>query len=525
MIHDSTSHLVFKIGELTRHIANQLVLISPPSAVNLACTCRYLEEPVLSTLWEKQKSLRTLLEALPDETWRTEEAVWDHKVRDMHLPLAKLEAQVRLYQFRIVGNPPPEVWDRVRRYASWMRGIRVDEGSALGEDTVYKLRLNSPPGGWFPTLQELSWSITRSNLPYIANLFFSPHLRKVSVSVAWSWDDYGDVLPAIASTISVLPAIAIQHLLVSFNQSRVPWAHFQDSFSSVVLRCGRSLTHFTSPIPLSDAAINHLIQLPRLRTLRIEQCAPPGSSALPMPTLFSPLAHLTLGQGAARGWLSMFKRVGYGVSTTQDVTPLSKMKESLRILDAETTTVDVSLTSPIQLFRNLVSLRVASPCDPGGNNVQCTFKLNDDNVAELAMALFQLESLHLGHTCAKNTCATTVSCLLPISVCCVKIKILEIPFNTTNIVEDFRTISEDPRFQEMRSLPKCPLPCLDVWMIPLDLDGPGFETVAHGLIDIFPSLEYCRGLDVYWDDISDRIREFRERAMNAPSTPSVGVVS
>ena len=61
-------HRVFKISELTRPIASQLVLISRQSAVNLACTCRSLEEPMLSTLWETQWSLYTLLEVFPEET-------------------------------------------------------------------------------------------------------------------------------------------------------------------------------------------------------------------------------------------------------------------------------------------------------------------------------------------------------------------------------------------------------------------------------------------------------------------------
>ena len=41
----------------------------------------------------------------------------------------------------------------------------------LEEETLNKLRLNSPPGGWFPALQGLSWCITEFNLPY-ADLCF-----------------------------------------------------------------------------------------------------------------------------------------------------------------------------------------------------------------------------------------------------------------------------------------------------------------------------------------------------------------
>ena len=74
MIHDSASHRVLKIGELTRVIASHLVAISRKSVVNLACSCRYLEEPVLSTLWETQPLLITLLMTLPEDTW----AQWEN---------------------------------------------------------------------------------------------------------------------------------------------------------------------------------------------------------------------------------------------------------------------------------------------------------------------------------------------------------------------------------------------------------------------------------------------------------------
>ena len=68
MIHDNTPHRIFKISELTRLIASHLIPDSHRSAISLACTCRYLEEPILSTLWENQSSLDTLLEVLPDGT-------------------------------------------------------------------------------------------------------------------------------------------------------------------------------------------------------------------------------------------------------------------------------------------------------------------------------------------------------------------------------------------------------------------------------------------------------------------------
>ena len=75
MIHDSTPCRTLKVTELTRFIASQLVLISPKTAVNLACACRFLEEPTLSTLWKIQRSPSTLLRVLPEETWKFQKLV------------------------------------------------------------------------------------------------------------------------------------------------------------------------------------------------------------------------------------------------------------------------------------------------------------------------------------------------------------------------------------------------------------------------------------------------------------------
>ena len=99
MIHDSTPHRVFKISELTKLIASQLIPINQKSAVHLACSSRYLEEPVLSTLWETQPSLYTLLLVLPRQTWHTEDedGGLSGRVRDPNLPSGK--SNVEIYSF------------------------------------------------------------------------------------------------------------------------------------------------------------------------------------------------------------------------------------------------------------------------------------------------------------------------------------------------------------------------------------------------------------------------------------------
>lgn len=110
MIHDSAPHRVFNIAELTMLIVNQVVLTSQKSAVNLACACRHLEEPVLSALWETQHSFRTLLEVLPEEAWGLERRPAEYAVRGLVLSEEESNAQASR-RFRSIswGSHHPKI--------------------------------------------------------------------------------------------------------------------------------------------------------------------------------------------------------------------------------------------------------------------------------------------------------------------------------------------------------------------------------------------------------------------------------
>jgi len=223
-----------------------------------------------------------------------------------------------------------------------------------------------------------------------------------------------------------------------------------------------------------------------------------------LPLVFPPLTEFSIGEGAGHGWLSLFASLGRRASSTQGTTPLSWVRESLEFLnigDFPDSIINVSFASIIQTFRNLTNLNVPVSC----RDDQCIFKLDDDNVTELATALPRLRSLLLGHPCDNNTCSTTVACLLQISVRCLGLQSLEIHFNTTNIVDDLKNISEDPRFQELRLRPKCGLSCLDVDDMSLILEESDRETVAIGMLDIFPDLVCCDG----WEEVIWEIAELR----------------
>jgi len=114
MIHDGTAHQIFRISELASLIAGQLTLISPRSTVNLACTCRCLEEPVLSVLWQTQPQLDTLLKVLPEETWDCDN-------------LAPGESLVRVH-----GPDPPFEGSSAQLYDCFSSESREDHRRRLG---------------------------------------------------------------------------------------------------------------------------------------------------------------------------------------------------------------------------------------------------------------------------------------------------------------------------------------------------------------------------------------------------------
>jgi len=136
MIDDSAPHRVFKIAELARPIANQLVLAGQQkSAVNLARVCRCLEEPVLSTLWATELSLRTLLMVLPR---KNRYSGWNHVVCWLGF---RLEEQIA--ECRVIAG----------RSASW--GIRRrrlgPESGATRLGCAGSGRTTRPSSGWTPS--------------------------------------------------------------------------------------------------------------------------------------------------------------------------------------------------------------------------------------------------------------------------------------------------------------------------------------------------------------------------------------
>ena len=61
-------HPIIETDKVVRLVIDELVEISPETTVSFALTCRSLEEPALSALWEQQTLLSDLVGVLPNYT-------------------------------------------------------------------------------------------------------------------------------------------------------------------------------------------------------------------------------------------------------------------------------------------------------------------------------------------------------------------------------------------------------------------------------------------------------------------------
>jgi len=259
---------------------------------------------------------------------------------------------------------------------------------------------------------------------------------------------------------------------------------FQDAISSFVCQRGSSMISLCTNAPLSETALLHLVQLPNLRHWSTSQ-APPRT----IPTsVFPPLAGVHLDRPAALPWLHLL--ASHGKSITQSgntmATSHTNVRETLKSLRCPWgTTIESTLLSSITSFRNLVRLHADSYCARS-----CTFRLTDDDTKDLASVLPRLESLQLGLPCRFDSCNTTVTSLLSLSVHCPGLKILEIHFNTGTIIRDTRRLLDEGVGHEKA---RCMVSELSVGHLQATIPKKDIENVAMGLKVIFPHLKNLLG--------------------------------
>lgn len=278
-----------------------------------------------------------------------------------------------------------------------------------------------------------------------------------------------------------------------------------NSASVTVLQCGVFLERLEISAQLSNAATLHLFGIRHLCTLRI-RFDPPSDTVIPSYDIFPSLESLILDNGVGYKWLSFLGTAQENGTTGRGLGTLEAgIRTTLRKLCClGGTTVDSAFISSLCIFRRLTYVFVDGLCSKEDG---CTFLLTDYDVTKLADALPDIKSLGLGSPCIANLCHTTPLCLFILSTRCLKLKSLEIHFNTTNISHVLDQLFEEPKYERMRSLPRCPLRYLAVADTPISWRD--IHTVAVRLSEVFHELRGLRGNRRRWIDVSRQVLKFR----------------
>ena len=379
-------HLILWINKLMRLVTDELAETSRRSAVSFTLTRRFLEEPALSSLWGKQNSWTDLIKVLLDHGW----------VRPGH----DFESTVSGYD--------PFV-DRIRvdfpRRSNAILQRRIELGfndTLPGYVGCTSVQIERFPPAPFPNLRKiilgmlctkletLRWDVEEipGALPFF-RLSISPSLKLVSLHGSCAFDIPGVWLVGLVQIISIF-LTSLEGLAVMYDLGKEEC--LSDAMSTFVCQCGSALRTLRSCVPLSEAAIRHVTQLPSLRSWAVVQTPPQSIPPSPFPPFEKPRL---VGQEALP-WLHLLTSHEEGAlqNGTAPVTPRTYINESSRSLICPGDTIlDSTFLSSILKFRNLVALYVGT-CFPTDGR---TFRLTDDDVENLAAVLPRLECLQLGY--------------------------------------------------------------------------------------------------------------------------------
>ena len=392
---------------------------------------------------------------------------------------------------------------------------RVDRELIIGENVFHQLSLAFPTELVCSGLRELEWHSTHYWLPALRH-FLSPTLAQIKISTTPSVGPFQAPLP----TIPVLPGSYLRSLHLTFYPAEDE--AFGHSASGTILQCGTFLEELRTSARLSKASVSHLLGLRHLRTLRTGS-DPPSELPVSPPGIFPSLETFVLDNGVGHKWLSFLGDAQGSGSTDEDLsTSEAGMRTALtRLFSLGGITIDSAFATPLCIFQRLTRVFVDGSCSKEGG---CTFYLTDDDITKLADALPDIRSLRLGAPCSANSCHTTTFSLFTLSTRCLRLVSLEIHFNTMDVRHLLGQFFKEPRYERMRSLPRCPLRYLTVADTPISSRDLG--SVAIYFSGIFHGLQGFRGRSRKWIEASRKVQLlYNFRSQTIPHTCLVSKIS
>ena len=383
-----------------------------------------------------------------------------------------------------------------RLVLNWNSGISVE---------VFRLVLTE--GVVCPGLRDLELRANFDTLPFY-RLLVSPKLTSLSLEYSTFFtESLEEELSIIQPVIMGLDTSPLRKLRLQWwGMPTEPNRQMESVASSAVLRCGSALEKLAIYSPLSDVAVQHIMQLPNLDTWYAVS-GPPRTPDLQISDIFPRLEHLSLASQESLEWLTLFTAISRHIPSGQNshsppgrgaVQRLGRLVISLRV------PIDAVLMSPIMQFRGLISLKLTSTCSLMRG---CAFRLTDDNIVEIATALPNLEVAILGLVCSANSCQTTVASLVSFYTCCRDLERLEIHFNTINLRNDLESASADPRLDSLPLLRTRDTFYLSLSDAPYTISEDDVVLVLKSFRGIFSSPIHIVGINASWKELNLKLQE------------------
>ena len=379
-----------------------------------------------------------------------------------------------------------------------MRHLNMYYDTRIRGEVIDLMSLGSTDGVLCPGLRSLYWWVVGATVP-LHRLLLSTKLTALSLIHLPSDSPEGE-LSVLQPVIVGLDTFHLRDLHIQwwiFDETSV---QMESATSSAVLRCGPALEKLTVVSPLSDAAIQYIMQLPNLRTWHTAS-GPPSTPNLSLSDIFPRLDHLSLAVEKSLEWITLFTKTPRRIPSGQSSHPSLKHgpAQRLTLLDIlPNVTIDTVFMSRVIQFRELTILRLKSAC----SHLQgCVFNLTDDDIAEIATALPHLEEAVLGRVCSANSCQTTIESLVFLSTRCRDLRVLEVHFNTTYLRNDLEFVLTDHLFHDLPTRRTSDNFHLSLSRAPCGISGDDFALVLMGFRRIFPSLSEISGNDASWEEL------------------------
>jgi len=317
-----------------------------------------------------------------------------------------------------------------QEHARKIRHLKVDtSGDPITSDILFVLQLLTANKPLLPGLKAFKcMGATEAFIPFIP-LFLSPKTVRIAI-------DFATGLPTlmVASITSRLSTLCPD--LESITLSRLPRdSVITEAVSEMVLDCNRdTLRRFLALSPLTAEAREVVYQLPELAELWsvILERTPLPPVALPNLTL------INLEYGDHLDWLQGFRGAVFGglesvcfrceseqigdfLGSFESVTVTTSIPATLSRFIFRTSRSWIPNCRSLLQFTQLRHLIIEFSC--GGN---CSSRVDDNVITDLAQAMPKLEILQLGHPPCERGTGVTIKGLIALACGCLDLSALRI---------------------------------------------------------------------------------------------------